>query len=120
MYTRDDTVIDWARPAVELANFTRAWDPDVGALTTLPDGRRLKVWRAVAETQPPDSIGGEALPPLPWEPGLILAVTKKTVLVATGEGALRLRELQPENKPRMTVGSYLAGNQLAPGERLGQ
>lgn len=120
MYTRDDTVIDWSRPAAQLANFIRAWDPDVGALTTLPDGRRLKVWRAAAEAQPPDAVGGEALPPPPWAPGLVLAVTKNTVLVATGAGALRLREIQPENKSRMTVGSYLAGNQLAAGERLGQ
>lgn len=119
MYSREDTIIDWARPALELENFIRAWDPDVGALTTLPDGRRLKVWRATAEPHPPDSIGGAPLPRPPWEPGTVIAVTKRFALAATGEGALRLKEIQPENKTRMTVGSFLAGNRLESGERLG-
>lgn len=118
MYSREDTVINWARPASELEDFVRAWDPDVGALTTLPDGRRLKIWRARAEVPPPHEILGAAPPPAA-PPGTVIAASKKSVWVATGESALRLLEVQPENKPRMAAANFLAGNALNPGERLG-
>ncbi|MBN2082373.1 methionyl-tRNA formyltransferase [bacterium] len=113
MYDRSDTLIDWKRPAPELENFVRAWDPDIGALTTLPDGRRLKVWRARAELVMSDPAGDEI------EPGTVLMTTKKAAWIETGELALRLLEVQPENKPRMPIDSFLAGNVLNAGECLG-
>jgi methionyl-tRNA formyltransferase len=109
LFTRDDTIIDWRKPASELHSFVRAWDPDVGALARLPDGRRLKIWdAAVVET---DSAQAE--------PGAVLDVTRSAVLVATGRGTLAVTEVQPESKKRMPVASFLAGNQLNPGDTLG-
>ena len=100
-YSRDDTWIDWSRPVEELHNFVRAWDPDLGALTML-NGRRLKVWRAgPAEGQGP--------------PGSIVSVERKCLTVACGNGALSLFEVQPENKRRMGIAEFLAGNKLQPG-----
>jgi len=114
-YSRDDTVIDWVLPASELHNFIRAWNPDIGALTSLPDGRRLKVWRARVE-EPPDELCASG-----WctEPGAILAVSKNALWVACGDGSLRLLEVQPESKARMPVSSFLTGTALSPGQRLG-
>jgi len=114
-YNREDTIIEWARPASELHNFIRAWDPDVGALTTLPDGRRLKVWSAHVE-EPPDELAQTGVR---VEPGTIVAVGKKAVWVACGSGILRLLDIQPENKGRMSMSSFLAGNPLNPSDRLG-
>lgn len=113
LYRREDTVIDWTRPAGELADFIRAWDPEIGALTTLPDGRRLKIWK-VSPEDPPELAGVGAV-----EPGSVLAVSKKSLWVDTGSGSLRIDELQPNSKARMPVASFLAGNRLIPGERLG-
>jgi methionyl-tRNA formyltransferase len=115
IHTRDDTIIDWSRSVPELLNFIRAWDPDVGACTMLPDGRRLKIWSAAA---------GE---PEQWRsaaaasgPGTVLGSDKRHFWVATGEGgALRIDEVQPENKQRMAVANFLAGNSVPKGTELG-
>lgn len=107
-YHREDTVIDWSRPAAQLCNFIRAWDPDLGALSRLPDGKRVKLWRAeLAE-------GSSGL-----EPGSILSADKRGIVVACGDGALRILELQPENKRRMSAADFLAGTKLSPGQHFG-
>jgi methionyl-tRNA formyltransferase len=112
--TRADTCINWNRAAADLHNFIRAWDPDLGALTLLPDGRRLKIWAAEEHPTPADapSLSRSILP------GEIIALNKRHIWVATASGSLRLDEVQPENKPRMPVASFLAGNRLRAGEVL--
>jgi methionyl-tRNA formyltransferase len=110
IYTREDTMIDWGLPAAQLVDFIRAWDPDIGATTPLPDGKRLKVWKAEAQGVH-KAVSG---------PGEILAAGKALLAVACGGGTtLRLLEVQPENKRRMAIGEYLAGARLAAGQRLG-
>jgi methionyl-tRNA formyltransferase len=114
-YTRDDTIIDWTRSAGELLNFVRAWDPDVGACTMLPDERRLKIWRAatVSEEDVMNAAGTA-------QPGTVVKMSKKHFWVAAGGGgAIRVDELQLENKPRMAAASFLAGNELPVGLQLG-
>jgi methionyl-tRNA formyltransferase len=115
-HNRDDTIIDWRRPALEIYNAVRAWDPDIGALTFLPGGRRLKVWRVSYEI--PEDLALDIMMEPP-EPGSIVRATSKDIWVATADGALKLVEVQPENKQRMPVASFLAGNKLAQGMQLG-
>ncbi len=114
-YARDDTVIDWTLPTEAIYNFIRAWDPDIGALATLPDGRLVKVWRASLEV--PAELA-EALIHDPLPPGTIAQLDKRALWVATGDGALQLVDVQPENKARMPVASFLAGARLSVGERF--
>jgi methionyl-tRNA formyltransferase len=109
-YSRQDTWIDWNRSARELHNFVRAWDPDIGAVTSLPDGRRLKVWRASAELDDAESD---------YLPGTIARISPAELAVATGRGLLLLHEVQPENKRRMPVAAFLAGHKLEAGVLLG-
>ncbi len=109
-YRREDSVIDWSRSAAELFDFVRAWDPDIGALTALPDGKRLKVWLV----QPALDQSATHLPP-----GSIVSADKSGILVRCGQDALSILELQPENKRRMSAGEFLAGTKLLPGSRLG-
>ncbi len=96
--------LDWTRPAAELARAVRAFNPVPGAWT-LVDGAPLKVWAAV---------------PVPGQgaPGEVLDAGERLV-VACGEGALALAELQPAGSKRMTAAAFLAGRRLAPGARLG-
>lgn len=51
-------------------------------------------------------------------PGTILEVTKQSILVATGDGVLALREIQPANSKRLTVAQYLAGHRVSEGQRF--
>ena len=111
-YTRESTVIDWTRPAGELHDFIRAWDPDRGAMTVFADGRRFKVWRARVEDPPGDVVTAQ--------PGVVAAVSRKAAWIGCGEGFLRLLEVQCESKARMPIGSFLAGSQLCPGDRFGE
>jgi methionyl-tRNA formyltransferase len=109
VFTREDTWLDWSLPAERLADFVRAWDPDLGACTGYfhKDAvRRLKVWRA----EPAAAEGAAAA-----QAGTVLLADKGELLVQAGAGALRLLEVQPENRPRMPVASFMAGQQLAAG-----
>lgn len=76
----DDGLIDWRRPARAVHDFVRAQSaPYPGAFTYLPDGRVLRVWRT--ELEPRVYYG---------VPGGVLEICDDWVLVACGEGALRL------------------------------
>jgi len=108
--TRESGHIDWTRPAGELERLVRAMNPWPAASTLLPDGRRLKVFSVIWHRHP--------LPP-GTRPGSILRADERGLLVAAGEGALLLRDVQPEGKRRMAAGDFLRGNPLAVGAALG-
>ena len=97
--------IDWAQPAALLERRVRAFDPWPVAWCSIA-GERTRVWRAALVSQP------SAMPP-----GTVLAAGRDGIDVATGREVLRLLELQPPGKRRMTVEDYLNARQL-PG-RLG-
>ncbi|HGI6034172.1 TPA: methionyl-tRNA formyltransferase, partial [Streptococcus pneumoniae] len=54
-------------------------------------------------------------------PGEILSIGKKELIVATAEGALSLKQVQPAGKPKMDIASFLngVGRTLTVGERFG-
>ena len=56
---------------------------------------------------------------LTFAPGEIVEVTKKYFVIACGEDALLVRELQPEGKKAMDAASYLNGNKLQAGMMVG-
>jgi methionyl-tRNA formyltransferase len=89
--TVDEFQIDGSRPATEVARVVRAGNPRPGAWMVV-DGKRVKVWRARPE-------------PGDGEPGV---VRRPGELVTSG-GVLRLDEVQPEGKPRMTGQAWMAG-----------
>jgi len=99
---KEDGRIDWTLPAATLRNRIRGFVPWPGCYCELPDGQRLKVLSAAVE----DRAGN---------PGEILEVAGEGPLVAAGEGALRLLEVQPAGKNVMDGASYLRGHSLAPG-----
>lgn len=105
---KEDGEIDWASPAIALANRVRGLAPWPGAYTTVAGGDRWAIWRALA-------LPGPATKP----PGVVIAITADAIHVATGEGILAVMELQPANSRRMTVSQYLAGHPVTVGLQLG-
>lgn len=104
--TPDDARLQWTQSAVRISNAVRAFNPMPGAWTTLR-GERLKVHRvSVAEDHP------EA------EPGTVAAGTETGPLVACGDGAVVLTEVQPAGKPRMAGADFVNGYRPQ-GETLG-
>ena len=97
MITKDLGDIDWKKPAVEIERLIRGLNPWPSAFTHL-NNKTFKIWRAKVV----DSENGFA-------PGSVCAVSKKELVVQTGEGALSLLEVQLEGKKRMDIESFLRG-----------
>ena len=106
--TKAEARIDWNRPAAELARAIRAYNPVPGAHTNW-HGQPLKLWRAEPVAAPST---------LPVLPGTVVQADAGGIVVATGDGALRLLELQRAGGNRLAAQSFLAGATLQPGERL--
>ncbi len=104
---KQDGEIDWTLSAEAIYNRVRGFHPWPGCFTRVSGGGDLlKIHRAQLE-----SASGT--------PGEIIDCSGDGPLVATGEGAVRLLELQPEGKKRMSAGAYLRGSRLQAGDRLG-
>jgi methionyl-tRNA formyltransferase len=104
--TREDALLDLNRPARELHDRVRAFQPWPGAVLRIPGEGTLKVIEARTALE----SGG---------PGTVLAAGKEGITLAAGEGALRLLVVQPEGKRRMSAAEFLAGHPMRVGERLG-
>ncbi|MDO8787603.1 MAG: methionyl-tRNA formyltransferase [Sulfuritalea sp.] len=92
--------LDWSQPAEILARKVRAFNPFPGAVATLA-GEPVKIWcgNVVAAS---------------GRPGQVLAADAKGIVVACGEGALRLAELQKPGGRRVTSADFLNGSNLRP------
>ncbi|NVH74686.1 methionyl-tRNA formyltransferase [Paraburkholderia sp. JPY432] len=107
---KHEAALDWRRPAEALARQVRAFDPFPGGAGTLADGSTVKIWAATAVASP--TSGNDKAP------GTITEVSPDGVLVACGEGALRLTQLQKPGGKRLPVREFLAGSPLAAGQRF--
>jgi methionyl-tRNA formyltransferase len=104
---RDTARLDWTRSAAELARWIRGLDDVPGAWTPQGDRGPLKLFRPTVD-------------PASGEPGTVLDADPQTgILVACGEGAVRVAEVQPAGKRRMTAGEWVRGRGIAAGDRLG-
>lgn len=110
LLTKENGRIDWTAPAEMIANRVRGLYIWPGTFTTLPASsghRTLKILSA----QSTESIGER--------PGEILQAAEGELLIAAGEGALRIHQLQLEGKRPLPTEKFLRGCQLQAGEILG-
>lgn len=106
MLDKQMAVIDWSKSAHEIDCLIRGLNPWPIALTTL-SGERLKVFAA-------EKANGNG------EPGTVLeADPKKGLIVACGEGALGLTEIQLVGGKRMKATDFLRGHAIEVGTKLG-
>lgn len=104
---KEDGLIDWTMKASALANRVRGLSPWPGAYTFSGE-ERWNIWKAV-------STAGQTTD----KPGTVVAVDKQSILVATGEGLLEVREIQTANSKRMPVSQFLSGHKVSAGIQLG-
>ncbi|MCB9596944.1 MAG: methionyl-tRNA formyltransferase [Sandaracinaceae bacterium] len=103
---KEDGRIDWRRPARAVHDRVRGLHPWPGAFTTLGD-TTLKVHSTrVVE-------GGGA-------PGEVLRADASGIVVACGEGAVAIHELQLAGKRRLEAGPFLGGHPIDVGARMGE
>lgn len=131
MLKKEEGRIDFSMSAAEIERRIRAFDPWPGSYTRL-SGRILKVWRAGVESEPQafaaptDVKSGPQVSASATDakgesqdsgirPGTVIGTGKSGIRVATGDGVLVVRELQPEGKKRMPADAFLRGHDLKEG-----
>src|SRR5690606_33676550 len=103
--SKDETRIDWSRPAIEVHNHIRGLSPFPGAwceMTVGDKAERVKLLRSSLAT----GVG---------RPSEIL---DDQLVIACGEGAVRLVELQRAGGKAMDAQSFLRGTKLGKGDFL--
>ncbi|HFU3726311.1 TPA: methionyl-tRNA formyltransferase [Streptococcus suis] len=103
----EEEVLDWNKTARQLFNHIRGMYP-WPVSHTYWQGERFKIQEAVeAEGEGPV--------------GQVIARSKKELIIATGQGALSLKTVQPAGKPKMTIADFLngAGRDIAVGDQFG-
>lgn len=102
---KSEAAIDWSRPCAELERALRAFRPAPGAQSTLR-GETVKLLRARCVERS-------------GTPGEVLSAGADGIVVACGEGALEIQELQRAGGKRLAAAAFLRGFPVAAGERLG-
>lgn len=98
--SRADAVVDWSQTAVTINQKIRAFNSSNVCYSQLGE-HTVKIWQAQVID---NHEGGNNT-----QPGEIIALTKKSIDVACGEGVLRLQQLQLPNSKKMDVASVLNG-----------
>jgi methionyl-tRNA formyltransferase len=99
--TKEDGHLDWSLPARVLWCRVRGLAPWPGAFIHLPAQPRpllLKIWQAAVVS------GSQGVP------GTVLATDKSGIVMACGQGALRILELQLEGRRRLSAQEFLMGH----------
>jgi methionyl-tRNA formyltransferase len=106
---KDEARIDWTRPAAEIDRQVRAFNPWPVAETSW-QGRQLRIWQAEPEPRGPEIEGAQ--------PGQVMESAGTRLIVATGDGALRVTQVQVAGRRVMGAAEFLNAQSLA-GARLG-
>lgn len=100
-------LIDFTRPAAETVRLIRGLNPWPSAYTSYK-GKTLKIWEA---SSCEEAVQGQ--------PGSVKRADKEALYINTGDGVLKVTQLQLEGKKRMQVKDFLLGCRLEKGEMLG-
>ena len=107
---KEDGLIDWDEPAIDIHNQVRGVLPWPGAFTCYR-GKMLKVFQS------------DVLPIFPNHrpvPGEVVRADKYGIVVACGRGFLNLKELQLEAGKRMSAQNFIIGHKLKVEDVLGK
>ncbi len=99
--------VNWSLPAVEIERLIRAfnaWPVAYCEYDKRGKPSKLRLWRAEVVTGSFSAAG--------TDPGKVIAESAAGIDVLTGEGVLRITELQAEGKRRMSSADFLNANSL--------
>lgn len=104
---REDARLDWSKPAEELDRWIRGCDPWPAAWSELAG--------APVQLFGPEPVADES----PDAPGTVSEADPRTgILVAAGSGAVRVADVKPAGKPRMSAAAWVRGRGVAEGDRF--
>lgn len=106
---RADEKIDWTWPAERIVNLVRGLNPFPVAFTTLL-GQNVKVYQAM-------KVPGRST----QAPGTVISLEEDGIVVQSGDDfGVKILELQPAGKKRLTAKHYLLGAELKEGDSFGE
>jgi methionyl-tRNA formyltransferase len=106
---KEDGLIDWSLSAFAIERCVRGLQPWPNAYTSF-NSKGLTIWSA----GPATITNAKAVP------GEIVVVHRDELVVSCGEQTgLRLIEVQPESRKRITVREFISGARLKVGDRFG-
>jgi len=112
---KSEALIDWSQPATQLqrqVNAFNAWPVAQTPIEMKGKPQMLRIWRALA-------IEGAASGPSTQQPGKVIRCEKQGIDVVTGEGILRLLEIQMPGRKPMDIPAFVNANDIT-GMLLGQ
>ena len=98
--------IDWNQPAARINDFIRGLSPYPAAWTVLRNGAGQEQDFKIFSVEPVSCTSAQ-------KPGTIICDGRKSLCVATSDGALKLLEVQVAGKKRMDICSFLCGTSLS-------
>lgn len=105
---REQERIDWSKTGEEIYNQIRGLNPWPVSFTTYQD-QLIKIWWGEKVQSNEEA-----------NPGAILLIEEDGIVVSTGnKTAIKITELQPSGKKKMTGEEFLRGTTMNVGERLG-
>ena len=107
---RDMALIPWGEGNGVVARHIRAYDPKPGAFT-LRSGEELKLFGALATEEGGDEGSTKA--------GEVIGIDRTGMLVACGDGAVRVLQVQAPGKRRISALEFARGRGIAVGDVLG-
>jgi methionyl-tRNA formyltransferase len=108
---RNMALVPWEEGCGVVARHIRAYDPKPGAFT-MRQREELKLFGAVATEEAGDEGGARA--------GQVLEVDRTGMLVACGDGAVRVLQVQVPGKRRISAVEFARGRGVAVGDILGK
>jgi methionyl-tRNA formyltransferase len=100
MLTKEQSPIDWTKTRRQILDQIRGLIPWPVASCEL-DGKRFKIFGAEPAELSEDAV-----------PGTPLALDKRGLVIACGDGALRITQLQAEGGKRMSAPDYFRGHPI--------
>jgi methionyl-tRNA formyltransferase len=104
--TAEVRAVSWSEPAERIERLVRGLYPDAPARASF-SGELLQILAAEPAGGPADAA-----------PGTITAVAEDGVVVACGEGALKLVRVKPAGRGEMSAHAFALGRRLAAGARF--
>jgi len=108
MIRKDDGRLDWSQLASTLHNRIRGFLPWPGCYFVWPHDSMKRVKVLKTSVEPGTGI-----------PGTVLKSDAQGLVIASGQGALRLSEVQPESRQPMLAAAFNNGARLRVGDQLG-
>lgn len=103
----EEEVIEWSATAKCIHDHVRAFDPVPGAYSMIR-GHRIKIFSSKLINMSSSGVHGN-----------IINIEKDGILIQAGEGVVKIAEVQPANKKKMSAVDFANGARISKGNRFG-